>query len=56
MIEENAASEKPVLPLGSSFWPVSEEERSELDKLFRTEDMRALVTLLSGRKDQRTSL
>ena len=51
LIEENAAREKPVLPLGSSFWPVSDEERSELDKLFRSEDMRALATLLSGRKD-----
>jgi uncharacterized protein (DUF2252 family) len=51
LIKKNAYREKLALPLGRSFWPLSAEERGEIEALFETEDMRKLATLLDGRKD-----
>jgi uncharacterized protein (DUF2252 family) len=39
------------LPLGSSFWPLLVEERHEIEKLFRDEELRRLVTEGEGRDD-----
>jgi uncharacterized protein (DUF2252 family) len=39
------------LPLGSSFWPLLVEERHEIEKLFRDEELRRLVTEGKGRDD-----
>jgi len=40
-----------VLPLGSRFWPLSEEERREVDSFFGRDDVRELVTILRHGKD-----
>src|SRR3984957_5662038 len=39
------------LPLGRSFWPLLVEERHEIEKLFRNEEIRGLVTEGEGRDD-----
>jgi uncharacterized protein (DUF2252 family) len=39
------------LPLGKSFWPLLVEERHEIEKLFRNEEIRRLVTEGEGRDD-----
>jgi uncharacterized protein (DUF2252 family) len=49
--EEDIENRRFFLPLGSRFWPLSKEERREIDALFETEDLRELATLLSQRKD-----
>lgn len=50
--EEDLEDRRFFLPRGSRFWPLSNEERREIDALFETEDMRKLATLVSKRKDQ----
>jgi uncharacterized protein (DUF2252 family) len=42
---------KPTIPLGKRFWPLSEEERRELERLFASEEIRLMVTALRSRKD-----
>jgi uncharacterized protein (DUF2252 family) len=42
---------KPVIPLGSKFWPLSDEERCGLLELFATDDVRSVVTRLQCRGD-----
>lgn len=42
---------KPTIPLGRRFWPISKDERRQIEKLFGDEDMRKLVTLLRSRDD-----
>jgi uncharacterized protein (DUF2252 family) len=37
------------LPLGNTFWPLSEEERHEIHRLFRAEEMCRLATRAEGR-------
>jgi uncharacterized protein (DUF2252 family) len=39
------------LPLGKSFWPLLVEERHEIEKHFRNEEIRRLVTEGEGRDD-----
>ena len=41
---------KPTIPLGHSFWPLSRTEGTELKRLFKQEDVRALATMLRSRK------
>lgn len=41
-----------VLPLGSRFWPLSEDERLEVDEFFEQDDVRKLVTALRHGKDR----
>ena len=38
------------LPLGKSFWPLLVEERREIERLFRNEEIRRLVTEGEGRR------
>lgn len=42
---------RPTIPLGECFWPLSKEEKRELERLFKTEDVRKLVTSLRQRDD-----
>jgi uncharacterized protein (DUF2252 family) len=41
----------PTIPLGKIFWPLSKEERAEIEQLFHTEEMRKLATMLRSRED-----
>ena len=49
--EQDIENRRFFLPLGRRFWPLSKEERREIDALFETQDMRELATLVSQRKD-----
>lgn len=42
---------KPTIPLGEKFWPVTPEEREEIERIFATEEARKLVTALRSRKN-----
>ena len=42
--------DKPSIPLGKRFWVLSRQERSGLNRLFQSDDIRELVTSLRGRK------
>jgi len=41
---------KPTIPLGHSFWRLSRTEGTELKRLFKQADVRALATMLRSRK------
>jgi uncharacterized protein (DUF2252 family) len=41
----------PTIPLGKRFWPISDEERREIERIFATEDIRLLVTALRSREN-----
>lgn len=51
LAEERIEDVTPVIPLGRCFWPLSEAERSEIDKLFQAKDVRRLITSLKDRED-----
>jgi uncharacterized protein (DUF2252 family) len=51
MAEERIEDVKPTIPLGKRFWALSQEEKVEIARVFRTEEARSLVTCLKGRKD-----
>ena len=42
----------PTIPLGKRFWPVSRQERREIENLFQGPDMWRLATLLRSRDDK----
>jgi uncharacterized protein (DUF2252 family) len=42
---------KPTIPLGKKFWPLTADERREIDRIFATDEVRRLVTSLRYRKD-----
>jgi uncharacterized protein (DUF2252 family) len=42
---------KPTIPLGRRFWPISKEERRQIERLFADEPMRQLATMLKCRDD-----
>ena len=48
LAEERMEDVKPVLPLGRTFWALSEEERAALDALFASEPVREMVARLYG--------
>ena len=48
LAEERMEDVKPVLPLGSKFWALSEEERTGLDTLFASEAVTEMVARLYG--------
>lgn len=54
LAEERIAGPKPAIPLGRRFWPVTDEELSELQALASGEDMQKLVTQLVHREDDAT--
>lgn len=51
LARERIENAKPTIPLGKSFWPLTDEERDAVDKLFATERLRALATALRHRDD-----
>jgi uncharacterized protein (DUF2252 family) len=52
LAKERIEDTKPTIPLGKRFWPLTEEEREEIAKLFGTEAVRRLVTSLRSRDDE----
>jgi uncharacterized protein (DUF2252 family) len=42
---------KPTIPLGERFWALSDEEKAEIETLFKTEKARKLITSLKHRDD-----
>jgi uncharacterized protein (DUF2252 family) len=51
LAKERLEDTSPTIPLGRRFWPISEDERREIERIFATEDVRLLVTALRSRKD-----
>jgi uncharacterized protein (DUF2252 family) len=49
LAQERLNDLKPSIPLGKRFWALSKTERSALDALFATDDVRDLLTMLKGR-------
>ena len=52
LAEERIRDVRPTIPRGDKFWDVSRSERKAIEALIGTEDLRALVTALKGRKDK----
>jgi uncharacterized protein (DUF2252 family) len=50
LAEERIENVTPAIPLGRRFWALTKRERSELNRLFRHENVRELVTSLKGRR------
>ena len=51
LARERIEDEKPAIPLGKRFWPLSAEERAAIGELFATEPLRKLATALRSRDD-----
>jgi uncharacterized protein (DUF2252 family) len=51
LAKEQLEDTRPTIPLGKSFWPLSDDERHEIELLFATEEARRLATSLRCRKD-----
>jgi uncharacterized protein (DUF2252 family) len=49
LAQERIEDTTPTIPLGKSFWPLSEAEKKEIHSLFETEKLRRLVTALGAR-------
>ena len=51
LAEERLEDTTPTIPLGKKFWPLTKDERREIDRIFATDEVRRLVTSLRCRKD-----
>jgi uncharacterized protein (DUF2252 family) len=51
LAKERLEDPRPTIPLGKKFWPLSPEERAEIERIFATEEARKLATALGSRKD-----
>jgi uncharacterized protein (DUF2252 family) len=51
LAKERIEDTKPTIPLGKSFWPLTDDERREIELLFATDKARRLATSLRCRKD-----
>ena len=51
LARERIAHTSPVIPIGKRFWPLAEEEKAEIDRLFRIEEIQGLATKLWSRDD-----
>jgi uncharacterized protein (DUF2252 family) len=51
LAKERLEDTSPTIPLGKRFWPISEDERDEIERIFATEDVRLLVTALRSREN-----
>jgi uncharacterized protein (DUF2252 family) len=51
LAEEDMDGQSFKLPLGKRFWPLLAEERHEIERLFRNEELRRLLTEGEGRDD-----
>jgi uncharacterized protein (DUF2252 family) len=51
LAQERIENVKPTIPLGECFWALSSEEKTEIAKLFETEEVRKLITSFKHRDD-----
>lgn len=51
LAEERIEDVTPTIPLGKRFWALTKKERKGLETLFRSDEVRALVTSLRDRRD-----
>jgi uncharacterized protein (DUF2252 family) len=51
LAEERIEDVKPTIPLGERFWALSDEEKTEIEKLFEAEPVRRLITSFKHRDD-----
>ena len=51
LARERIEDEKPAIPLGKRFWPLSAEERAAIGELFAKEPLRRLATARRSRDD-----
>jgi uncharacterized protein (DUF2252 family) len=51
LADERIEGSKPTIPLGRHFWPITDEERAELDAIASSDGMQELVTQLVHRED-----
>jgi len=51
LAKERIEDTTPAIPLGKTFWPLSDEERAAVDAIFATDAGRRLVTALKSRPD-----
>ena len=49
LASERIAGVSPTIPLGKSFWPLSDAEKTEIKRLFDKEEVRLLITSLQQR-------
>lgn len=49
LAEDSIEDAKPTIPLGKRFWPLTRKEKAEISELFRSEEVRRLVTALHSR-------
>jgi uncharacterized protein (DUF2252 family) len=51
LAEERIENLKPSIPLGKCFWILTKSEKRDIDRLFRSEDVRKLITSLRHRNN-----
>jgi len=51
LAKERLEDTHPTIPLGKRFWPLADEEKREIERIFSTEEVRLLITSLRSRKD-----
>jgi uncharacterized protein (DUF2252 family) len=51
LANERIEDARPMIPLGTRFWPLTKQEKSGIAELFGREDVRCLVTSLRSRKN-----
>lgn len=51
LAKERLEDTRPTIPLGKKFWPLSPEEKAEIERIFATEEARRLVTALRSRRN-----
>jgi len=51
LAKERLEDAHPTIPLGKRFWPLADEEKHEIERIFSTEEVRRLVTALRSRRD-----
>jgi uncharacterized protein (DUF2252 family) len=51
LAKERLEDQKPTIPLGPKFWPLSRPERDKIEQLFETPRLRHLATSLRSRED-----
>ena len=51
LAEERIEDVRPEIPLGKRFWPLSPDEKKEIDRMFETPEVRHMVTCLQDRDE-----
>lgn len=54
LARERIGDETPSIPLGKTYWPISKQERRDIEGVFEDEKLRRMVTSLRSRDDDAT--